>query len=63
MFHIKDGKSLLGEGQINFPAIAAAVKDIGYDGWLILETASPNDLEADTRKNIGYVRRVFGIAG
>lgn len=59
MFHIKDGKSLLGEGQINFPAIAAAVKDIGYDGWLILETASPNDLEQDTRRNIAYVKRVF----
>ena len=63
MFHIKDGKSLLGEGQINFPAIAAAVKDIGYDGWLILETASPNDLEADTRRNIAYLKRVFGIVG
>ena len=61
MFHIKDGSSLLGEGQINFPAIAAAVRDIGYDGWLILETPAPNDLETDTRRNIDYVRRVFGI--
>ncbi len=61
MFHVKDGKSLLGEGQINFPAIAPAVKDIGYDGWLILETASPNNLEADTRRNIDYVRRVFAF--
>jgi sugar phosphate isomerase/epimerase len=61
MFHIKDGKSLLGEGEINFLAIAAAVRDIGYDGWLILETASPNDLEADTRRNIAYARRVFGF--
>ena len=61
MFHIKDGKSLLGEGQIQFPPIAAAVWDIGYDGWLILETASPTDLEADTRRNIEYVRRVFGF--
>ncbi len=61
MFHLKDGKSLLGEGQIHFPAIAAAVRDIGYDGWLILETASPNDLEADTARNIEYVRRAFGF--
>lgn len=60
MFHIKDGNHLLGEGAIQFPAIAAAVKDIGYDDWLILETASPNDVEADTRRNIQYVKRVFG---
>ncbi len=60
MFHIKDGRNLLGEGQINFPAVAAAVKDIGYNDWLILETASPNDLEADTRRNVAYVKRVFG---
>jgi len=60
MFHIKDGKSLLGEGSINFPSIAQAVKDIGYDDWLILETASPNDLDSDTRRNIDYLRRVFG---
>lgn len=59
MFHIKDGQSLLGQGPIQFPPIAAAIKDIGYDGWLILETASPNDVEADTRRNIDYVRRLF----
>ncbi|HYM13850.1 MAG TPA: sugar phosphate isomerase/epimerase family protein [Bryobacterales bacterium] len=61
MFHIKDDRSLLGEGAINFPAIAAAVRDIRYDGWLVLETASPNDLEADTRRNIAYVRRTFAF--
>lgn len=58
-FHIKDGKSLLGQGKIDMPAIAAAIRSIGYDKWLILETASPNDLVADTKTNLEYVRRVF----
>ncbi len=58
-FHIKDGKSLLGQGKIDMPAIAEAIRSIGYDKWLILETSSPTDLIADTRTNLEYVRRVF----
>ena len=58
-FHIKDGKSLLGQGKIDMPAIAEAIRSIGYQQWLILDTASPNDLIADTRTNLEYVRRVF----
>ena len=41
------------------PAIAAAIRSIGYEGWLILEAASPNDLIADTKTNLKYMRRVF----
>ena len=58
-FHIKDGKNLLGQGKIDMPAIAAAIRSIGYEDWLVLETASPTDLVADTRTNLEYVRRVF----
>ena len=58
-FHIKDGKSLLGQGKIDMPAIAEAIRSTGYQQWLILETASPTDLIADTRTNLEYVRRVF----
>ena len=59
-FHIKDGRFLLGQGQMDFEAIARAVADIRYDGWLILETASPNDVVQDTRANVEFTRRVFG---
>ncbi len=58
-FHIKDGKSLLGQGKIDMPAVAAAIRSTGYDKWLVLETASPTDLVADTRTNLEYTRRVF----
>jgi L-ribulose-5-phosphate 3-epimerase len=60
--HIKDGKNLLGHGQIDLPAVAEAVRAIGYGGWLVLETASPNNLVSDTRANLAYVRRVFAPA-
>ncbi len=58
-FHIKDGRNLLGAGKIDMPAIAQAIRDIGYDQWLVLETSSPTDLVADTKTNLAYVRQVF----
>jgi len=58
-FHVKDGKSLLGQGKIDMPAVAAAIRTTGFAKWLVLETSSPNDLVADTKANLEYVRRVF----
>lgn len=59
-FHIKDNPALLGQGQIDLPAVARAIRDIGYQDWLVLETSTPHhDLIADTRTNLEYVRRVF----
>ena len=40
------------------------LKEIGYKGWLILETQSPSgDVVRDTQRNIEYVRKTFaGLA-
>ena len=59
--HFKEGGNYLGGGKIDWPAVAAALKGIGYRGWLILETSSPSkDVVADTRKNLQYLKRLFG---
>lgn len=59
-FHIKDNPHLLGQGKMPFPEVAQAIRDIGYGGWLILETASPNkDVEGDARRNLEFVRKIF----
>ncbi len=61
-FHIKDNPSLLGQGKMDIPAVAAAIRDIEYRGWLILETTSPSgNVEQDTGANLAYVKKVFGI--
>ncbi len=61
-FHFKNGPSFLGEGKQQFPPIAAAIRDIGYHGWIILETSSPtHDAVADARRNGRYVRTLFGL--
>src|SRR5690242_18621808 len=59
MFHIKD-RGYLGEGQVKLPEILRAIDDIGFEGYANLETTSPSgDVEADTRRNLEYLRKLM----
>ncbi len=60
--HFKEGRDLLGgSGKVDWAAVAGALNEIGYRGWLILETSSPSrDVVKDTRKNLQYLKRLFG---
>ena len=62
IFHFKDGRGYLGEGKVQFTPIAAAIKEIGYQGWIVLETSNPSkDGVADARRNAGFIRKLFGL--
>jgi sugar phosphate isomerase/epimerase len=62
IFHFKDGKDYLGEGKIQFPPIAAAIKDIGYSGWIVMETSNPSkDGVADAQRNAAFIRKLFAV--
>jgi len=62
MIHFKDGRGYLGEGKVPFKAIAAAVHQIGYQGWIVMETSSPSkDRVADANRNADYIRKLFGM--
>ena len=62
MFHFKDGPNYLGEGNVKYEPIAAAIEDIGYQGWIVMETSSPSkDGVADAKRNAAYIRRLFGM--
>jgi len=62
IFHFKDNPHYLGEGEVKFPPIADAIRDIGYQGWIILETTSPSkDRVADAKRNAAFVRKLFGL--
>jgi len=43
-------------------AAAAALRDIGYDKWLVLETSGRRDqfLE-DTQANVAWAKETFGV--
>ncbi len=56
--HLKDNPNYLGQGKIQFVPIMAAIREIGYSGYLVLETdaKSPATLEDDMKRNLGYIR-------
>jgi sugar phosphate isomerase/epimerase len=55
--HLKDNPNFLGKGKIDFPAIVAALSDIGFAEWAQLETSCPTgSVEADMGVNLKYVR-------
>ena len=54
--HLKDGRNYLGEGKIDIPAVVAALAEIGFAEWAVLETSNPSkDVVADMTKNRTYV--------
>jgi len=60
--HVKNANMLLSTpgGRLDWPRMAKEFYDIGYRGWYVLETNSPtNDIVADTRANIEYVKKTF----
>jgi sugar phosphate isomerase/epimerase len=64
--HIKDLRAHKndvhpGLGRVDFPECAAALADIGYDGWLVLETpAAPPPVVA---RDVSFTRATFGAQG
>lgn len=60
--HFKDTPYLeKGSGKVDWPQAVAAIKEMNYGGWIVLETGGPSgDIVADTKKNLEYVRRLFG---
>jgi sugar phosphate isomerase/epimerase len=60
--HLKDtrerrGDCRLGEGRVDFAACALALAEIGYDGWLVLET--PPGPPAELAGDLSFARSVF----
>jgi len=59
--HFKNGRKLLSDtDNVDFAACAEALKEIGYEGWIILETSAPNGLIEDTRANMAHVQEILG---
>jgi sugar phosphate isomerase/epimerase len=62
--HLKDWNTpLLGsaEGMVDNEAAAMALREIGYDKWLVLETSGRRDqFMEDTRANVAWAKEVFG---
>lgn len=61
MLHVKDtidgGQALLGEGTVDWNACRGAIREIGYDGWFVLETPPGEDPEANAVRHLDFTRR------
>jgi len=49
-----------GEGRVNYAESAKALKEIGYDGWLVLET--PKGQPAQVAQDIAFTQRFFPLS-
>jgi len=57
--HAKDGRSMLGQGRIDFRAVRKALDDVEYSGWIQIEAAAPHGLVADYTANRQYLKEIF----
>ena len=58
--HVKDREGdLLGDGIVDIRGSLAALKEIGYDDWLVLETPATDDPMAAGEYNLEYLQGVL----
>lgn len=61
--HVKDrdadGGCPIGEGEVDFEGCVDALETVGYDDWVVLETAAPNDPVSDAATNLRKTREYF----
>lgn len=59
--HMKENGFRLGEGTLDWPRIARVLGDIGYQGWMQIEWASPKgaDIVECYRHNRQYLEKLF----
>jgi sugar phosphate isomerase/epimerase len=64
--HLKDWNTpLLGsdEASVDTAGAAAALREIGYDKWLVLETSGrEGHFMEDTRANVAWAKQTFGMS-
>ena len=60
-FHCKENGFLLGEGRVDFERVKDTIDDIGYHGWLIIESAvgKGKSVKESYVHNQEFLRSVF----
>ena len=57
--HVKEIGAEMGEGKLDFPAIFATIKEVGFDGYLALETEAGDDPAGNAARNLAFVRNLL----
>jgi sugar phosphate isomerase/epimerase len=51
----------LDEGTVDLSAVRDALRETGYDGWLVLESSAGDDPVGNARRNLATLRGSFGV--
>jgi len=54
--HMKEIGAEMGEGKLDFSALIAALKQVGFDGYLVLETEAGEDPSGNAARNLAFLR-------
>ena len=49
--------TIIGEGEVNWEGYIKALKEIGYDGFLTMESESTDTPEDDFTKGFNYLKK------
>ena len=59
MIHAKDtDRQNLGDGKVDFDGVDAAIRDIGYDGYIVLETPTGDDPNTANAQNLAFIKNL-----
>lgn len=66
--HAKDSRrttdgseeTVLGDGDVDFPALIEVYRDAGYDGWVCIERERSEHTDDDLRRSAEFLRGVMG---
>jgi sugar phosphate isomerase/epimerase len=66
-FHLKDFANgefmVLGDGEIDFAPIFAAISDVGYDGWVSADEESGSELAGAMSRCMEFIKKGFAPYG
>ncbi len=58
--HVKEREgTYLGDGIVPWKEIIPKLRDVGFDGWLVLETEATDDPETAAGRNLDYLRSLM----
>ena len=57
--HVKEIGAEMGQGKLDFTVIARALRNVGYDGYMVLETEAGDDPAANAARNLAFVKNLF----
>ncbi len=57
--HVKEIGAEMGEGKLDFPALIGALRKVGYDGYLVLETNAGDDPPGNAARNLEFVKSLL----